>query len=174
MNKIIIPKSQLSSNVRFEKWLNSKVNDDRISSKYEKSEYSITKYIKPRLNFNNYYNSSNDIDVKYNDEYFGAMLDYELYNSEELFDNDLYLEGLNLCCQKYVLDEKNYNMIIPLNSNRFHCNMLFKRLVDYCKLNGCSYDYYDPKSDKVVMKQLFDKNIKLAFYKFCYDNSFKN
>lgn len=68
-------------------------------------------------------------------------------------------------------DTREIDVIIPPNSNRYHANYLFKKMVDYSIKNDQCYDIEDPKMGIYESHILIDPSLKDAFYAFCYNNS---
>ena len=64
----------------------------------------------------------------------------------------------------------DYIYIEP-NTNQYHANMLFRRLIDYSIDNNFTYSIYDDKNNDYIQCDLMDKTLKKSFYKFCYENS---
>ena len=130
------------------KWLNSKVRDDTIKDIYEINEYTLSPY-EGYFDDINYY-SPNDDDLQNN-----AICCLE--NNEYLID--------------YVDSFKDIDILIPPNTNRFHCNTLFKQLVDYSIFNNYEYDIYDDLINELRNYPLIYPEFKEEFYKFCFENT---
>jgi len=70
--------------------------------------------------------------------------------------------------------DEEITILIPPNTNRYHANYLFKRMVQYSINNNMYYDVEDPYKDVYRTELLVEPDIKEAFYKFCYHNTHKN
>lgn len=125
-------------------WLNGKVNDKTVPNKYYLDSYTIEPYY-GKYNINEYY-TENDSDLINNDI---ASLQY--------FDENL---------EEYVEEFPDFNLFIAPNSNRYHCNQLFKKLTDFSIKNQMEYNI----SDNILY--LITPEFKEEFYQFCFENSF--
>lgn len=155
-------------------WLDSKVNDDTITTKYEKSEYSLPRYFNKSVNisrFDRYY-GEDDSDIKASDEFYISLLKN---SSVKEINEDTQLEFLDKITEKYRGDNdtEGREILIPPNTNRHHVNYLFKELVDYSNANNFAYNIYNYEKDSDEIMSLIDTDFKEAFYKFCYDNTHK-
>ena len=66
--------------------------------------------------------------------------------------------------QTFKNKDKFYYQYLNPKTPRYHANMLFNQIIDYCILN----DYFDESNNPLVNKMMRNK-----FYEFCYDNSKK-
>ena len=61
-------------------------------------------------------------------------------------------------------NNENYYIYLEPNTPRYHANMLFNKMIDYCIENELT-DHLD--------RPLINKAFRNSFYKFCYENSNK-
>ena len=132
---------------KLEKWLNEDYKNPYncpliLSNKVFKKE-----------DFDKYYNKDDtDLNNPYNNEFNKLNLKSEIYDEKDT----------------------DYMVYIKETNNRYHTNYLFKKLVDYCNQkrnnNKCTFNYYN-EYDELEKINIFTKNMKNEFYKFCYENS---
>lgn len=93
---------------------------------------------------------------------FGEYLRSNESVEENYYDKKLIKESNYV--QKFKKD-KHYNYFQYLNPNtpRYHANMLFNKIIDYCIIN---------KLKNNNGEILIDKSFRNNFYKICYENSF--
>lgn len=129
-------------------WLDEKVNDSSIPNKYEITQYTLDSYKTEFNDINKYY-------TKDDDDFESNSLDYLLLTKDKSLLNhvDTYEEG---------------NILIAPNTNRYHCNQLFKKMIDYSIKNKLEYKI--KKSNDYL--ELIGPEFKENFYKFCYENSY--
>ena len=72
---------------------------------------------------------------------------------------------------EYANDTREIDIIIPPNSNRYHANYLFKKMVDYSIENNMCYGIEDPNFGTYGSHMLIYPELKRAFYSFCCNNS---
>ncbi|QKF94026.1 hypothetical protein QKU48_gp0568 [Fadolivirus algeromassiliense] len=156
MHKGIIPIIQPNP---IGKWLDNKVSDHDIMSKYEIDEYTIRPYYS-YYEMSTYYDE-NDSDMKKSEN---MTLQYINNSTEEELEEDKELLKLS----QYA----DHILLYP-NTNRYHANSLFRQLIDYSYNNNYDYNIYDPDTRQVSLNNLMDKALKKSFYKFCYDNTYK-
>jgi len=121
-------------------WLDSKIKDQDICSK---------------LNDNELYND-------YRSDF------YDLYYQVDSYKESKFIIDLNHIpndnCEFYKIDGGNSKIIyIPKSSNRYCSNLLLKKIINYVHDNQMDKCKFDGK-----IFNLFDKNFKNYFYKFCY------
>lgn len=145
INEVCVP---INTICKYTKWLDSKVNDVTITNKMEIFENTITPY-NSQNDITAYYENDND----FNDQYEG-LHDYIIHN--------------NSFVSKKMEDISQYmdHTLIPINTNRYHANSLFRQLIDYTIKNNMKYIL---QGDNIG--SLFDKSMKDNFYKFCYEKS---
>ena len=81
--------------------------------------------------------------------------------SEKIYFKEKILES-RLVQKFYEKNKKLKKIFLNPNSRRYHANMLFNQILDYCFLNN------------IVDEQgnyLFNKFMRNDFYKFCFENS---
>jgi hypothetical protein len=155
--QILIPHLVTS---KITKWLDSKVADKTVENKYEIDELTIKPY---KSHYGNYaYYGENDIDTKnmstsdkYMFQLMGTMTDEELKEDMEIYKLSLYAD----------------HVLIRPNTNRYHANLLFRKLIDQAFDNDYDYDIYNVNANEHLNVNLMDISLKKSFYKFCYDNS---
>ena len=120
-----------------------------------------------------YYKSRNDKNLLLNDkdklkelENFGNSIqngDYE-YNSEneKIYHKKLILESKLV--QTYEKDNEKFHHYLNPKTPRYHANMIFNKMIDYC-IERELKDHLD--------RPLINKAFRNSFYKFCYENSDK-
>jgi len=160
---------------RIKKWLDLKVEDKMIESKYAMYDWSLNPYLDEYEDlelFYRYYNE-NDQDIKAIDVFYLENLEFMRENGT-FYDNE-ELEYLDTLIERYI-DENGVikkRVFIAPNTNRYHANYLFKQIIDNCINNNLVYDFSD-EDGNVESLLLFDVNMKDKFYKFCYDNTTKS
>ena len=68
----------------------------------------------------------------------------------------------------YIETYNNNQILIPPQSNRFHVNQLFKKIIDYVHDNNMNYQIYSETFNSYIKTDLIDISRKNNFYKFCY------
>lgn len=144
-----------------ETWLDSKVMDCDISSKYDISEYTLKPYHSHYDKTVYYEDDGNDTDIKNNDMVYSAIINSISINELE---DDIELKKIS----KY-----NDHILLDPNTNRYHSNYLFRQLIDFAYDNKYAYDIYDSESGITEKFNIMDKSLKSTFYKFCYNNTYK-
>jgi len=146
---------------KLEQWLDSKVNDKTILIKEEINKNSIPHY-QSQYAKSNYY-TNDDTDLKSNNE-----LMFDIINNTKRNKLDKYLLPLS----QYM----DHILLYP-NTNRYHANYLFRKLIDTTKNNNYiynnEYNEYNEETNNYKSINLIDISLKKAFYKFCYDNTIK-
>lgn len=146
-------------------WLDKKISDYINPPEYELYNKSLE-----------YYYKENDKNLKLSDEQkIQELIEFE----DRIFDNSgeikyesesekIYFKEKILesrLVQKYFTGAKNKklkNIFLNPNTRRYHANMLFNQILDYCYVNG------------IVDNQgsyLFNKFMRNDFYIFCFENS---
>jgi len=140
-----------------ENWLNNKVDDVTVTTKYDIDEHTITPY-KSHHEKDMYY-THNDTDIMAHEKGL-----YQMINdvTDEELENDPQLENLILY--------DDHILLCP-NTNRYHANSLFRQLVDFSHDNDYVYDTYDTTTHKQTKFHLMNASMKESFYRFCCDNS---
>lgn len=138
------------------KWLDANVTDIFPRGIYDETDDALPMYY-GNHNFNDYYHVK-DLDRAGNDINLLGLL-----NNNN--DNNDYDELNKNFIMQYIDSYKNIDVLIPPQTNRFHVNQLFKRMVDYTIDNNLVYRINNTKLP------LIDTSIKNDFYKFCYENS---
>jgi len=158
-------------------WLDSQLPDTETKYSEDGSclPFGRDRYI---ADFKDYYND-NDQDIKASDKTYLSILkhydksDRDLYQIQGQYDDNT-IQYMKERVERYINTNKpehSKEILIPPNTYRYHANYLFKKIIDYVEHNGCMYEYYDSRKGKTMKFKLFDKNMKDAFYKFCYDNT---
>jgi hypothetical protein len=81
--------------------------------------------------------------------------------NEKIYHKKLILESKLI--QTFKNDDgKNYYQYLNPKTPRYHANMLFNKMIDYCIKN----EMVDHKD-----RPLINKSLRNVFYKFCYENS---
>ncbi len=164
---------------RMQKWLNSKVNDCTIKSKYDYHKDTLDPYLKKYENikiFRNYYKENNDTDILNSDQSYLFIINEEKKHNFEEFKNDEFLLFLDHHVERYRSEdgEKEKQILIPPNTNRYHTNYLFKMLVDCSDFFELTTNIYNPKTREIELIPLIDTDFKDIFYEFCYNNTYKD
>lgn len=170
MNNYKVIKTKLNNPCQM--WLDSKVDDMSI-----KSIYDINYDFPNNTDYHKYFLDPNqDQDIKASDKRMIKMvncimkIDDILDDSEddEFLDIQEHIVFLNKHIQRYMIEDKSVEILIPPSSNRFHVNKMLNLMIDYVHENNMSYDVIDENgnSDKCF---LVSKYLKNAFYLFCYD-----
>lgn len=128
--------------------------------------------------FGDFYEDSNDIDIKNNPSYYPDMIKHSITNG--YFNELLEDEGMDKILDCTEIYKTNIVIIYP-TINRFHCNFLFKMMMKNIKHNKMllSFEcvsYVNTSVKKRVVIQnivlpIMSTSDKINFYKFCYDNS---
>lgn len=149
--------------------------NNRIS-RWLDTEFDITEPPRYELNnkqISNYY-KDNDKNLKLNDTdkineliEFGNKIksgDTEYYDKDERrYHKKMILESKLV--QTFKKGNESYYHFLNPKTPRYHTNMLFNQIIDYCII----HNYKDENSDPLINKMLRNK-----FYEFCYDNSKEN
>ncbi len=170
----------MNNNIKL--WLDSKIPD--AETKYSE-EVSHLPFERDRyINYFKYYYNDNDQDVKASDKTYLSILkhynksDGDLCSIQGKLDNNT-IQYMKKRVERYIHPNESRNskeILIPPNTYRYHVNYLFKRIIDCVEYNIeiCTYFYNNNIKKKAIKFKLMDKNMKDAFYKFCYDNSNKD
>lgn len=112
----------------------------------------------------NYYYTSNDPDLRNNDKLAIADINATV-------DLKLRLTYDQQLMKKYI-DTHEFNQILlsPFK-NIFYTNQLFKKMIDYVIAHKMEYNIYNTETDDYVKIPLMNAEMKINFYKFCYENS---
>lgn len=137
-------------------WLNDKVKDNTISNKYTIFPQTLIPYYGE---YTNEYYKKNDIDLKMNDKFY-----LNLINS---IDENILKEDKEL----YELSKYIDIILIPPNTNGYHCNQLFKKIMDYSINNKLYYEINNDETNSQELIKFIDNDFKEVFYNFCYENS---
>ena len=129
-------------------WLDCKVNDNLIDDKYIVNESTIKPYKSKSQSVKSYY--IDDDDDFYADEI------------------DLIITTKNKKLMPYVDKFDTKHLFIPPNTNRHHCNQLFKKLIDYSYKD--TFNILN-KNGSYDSSRLLGPEFKSDFYDFCSDNS---
>jgi len=147
------------SRSKFNNWLKSIVNDKYINNKYQLGSHTLQPLSLRKNHFYRYYRPDNDLDVYHTDE---SMI-YLIKQDEDDILNDFI--------EEYTTDnQQNINIFLPPNTNIYHANHLFKKMVNNCNQNNYIYKISSDKGG-VRNELLIDPDFKEAFYKFCYKNT---
>lgn len=68
-------------------------------------------------------------------------------------------------------DNREIDILIAPNTNRYHANYLFKRMVDYVYENEMFYEIGDLENETYNVMALVEPSLKNSFYEFCYNNT---
>ena len=144
-------------------WLDKKIEDYINPPEYELYNKSL-----------DYYYKENDKNLKLSDEQkIQELIEFEnrIFDnsgeikyeseSEKIYFKEKILES-RLVQKFYEKNKKLKKIFLNPNSRRYHANMLFNQILDYCFLNN------------IVDEQgnyLFNKFMRNDFYKFCFENS---
>ena len=142
---------------KIDQWLDKKVNDETILSKHEIDKYTIKPY-QSHYDKDAYY-VKNDPDIKSSDQ-----IVHQLIND---FGQNFIIEDPKL--QNLVMYDDH--ILLNPNTNRYHANLLFRKLVDFSFDNDYDYTIYNANDDEQINVNLMDVSLKKSFYKFCHDNS---
>ena len=82
--------------------------------------------------------------------------------NEKIYHKKLIFESRLV--QTYKKNGKNYYHYLNPKTPRYHANMLFNKMIDYCIENELTDHLNRP---------LINKAFRNSFYKFCYENSNK-
>jgi len=117
------------------------------------------------LNF--YYKSSNDRNLLLNNRRklkelkdFGKSISSYRNENEKIYHKKLIFESKLV--QTYKNGNSKYYHYLNPKTPRYHANMLFNKMTDYCIENELSDHLNRP---------LINKQLRNIFYKFCYENS---
>lgn len=118
-------------------------------------------------------------DIKYKEEsykelydiYYGGNIDTEL-NDEFLIDAALDEDEPNKFSylKDYVEKYENVNMLVDPNSNRYHCNEIYKKIINEIVINDLFLLVPYPKGSEE--EYILSKETKDLFYDFCKKYSF--
>ena len=151
MDNLPIPKG-IAKKDKINLWLNKKINDKEIPSKYSLENYFLE--YEPILSNDNYY-TNDDTDIKNTDKFLAN-------NYDDIMDGKL---------KKYLDEFEDEKILIFPNTNRYQCNQLLKELIDTCKIFKMEYKIVNNEGDEFEKRSLISKEFKDLFYEFCFDNS---
>lgn len=117
--------------------------NDEQLDKFTTSEYSLRPY-KSHYDKTCYY-KKNDSDMKANSKYM--QLDEENIYNDHIF-------------------------LYP-NTNRYHANYLFRKMIDISYDENFNYLFHDEDIQSNSLFNLMDVEFKESFYEFCYKNTSK-
>src|SRR5436190_12883302 len=120
-------KIHLSKKNKLNQWLDSKVNDITIKDKYEITNNNLNPYYGKYEN-ELYFDGKDDTDIQANDIFYLNLI----RNVNEKSLNELI---------KYI-----DRVLIPPNTNRYHANQLYKKMVDYIIDNNFNYDIFNDET----------------------------
>lgn len=155
-----------SKREKIEKWLDSKVSDDLIETKYDIEKHHIGVRQEDPTLFNMYYGTetgidngaAGDTDLKASNTFYTNLISKNKLLHEKLDDNLTFVDQVT----------ENYDMqsvLIAPHSNRWHTNYLFKQMVDYCIQKRLFFDVGDKEHECLISGAIKDD-----FYEFCYDD----
>jgi len=148
-------------NERMSKWLDMEINisdppkyklyNVQLSNYYKDKDKNLrlndTEKIDELIEFGDRIKSKN---TEYNDKY------------ERMYHKKMILESKLV--QTFKDKDKYYYHYLNPKTPRYHANMLFNQMIDYCIMNK----YMDNNKTPLINKMMRNK-----FYEFCYDNSRK-
>ena len=148
-------------NERMSKWLDMEINisdppkyklyNVQLSNYYKDKDKNLrlndTEKIDELIEFGDRIKSKN---TEYNDKY------------ERMYHKKMILESKLV--QTFKNKDKYYYHYLNPKTPRYHANMLFNQMIDYCIMNK----YMDNNKTPLINKMMRNK-----FYEFCYDNSRK-
>jgi len=145
-------------NNKFINWLKSKSDSGKIYNNYSPDSYTL------------YYNNTNDLDLYLNKiEDIERIEQTKIYNPNDMSENDKILE-------KYIERYKNgKKILINPDTIHYHIHTLYQKLIDH--KDNTNYLLQSIEIDGSIDKNMdenvniFDKSIKDAFYRFCFENS---
>lgn len=154
---------------------NNKVERNKKISRWLDTELELTD--PPRYNLynkelSNYY-KTDDKNLKLNDEdKINELLDFsDRIKNEDIKYGDIYEKRYHKkmileskLVQTFMIKDKFYYHYLNPKTPRYHANMLFNKIIDYCILNN----YMDENENPLINKMMRNK-----FYEFCFDNSKK-
>ena len=150
-----------NKNIKMSNWLDSE---------YELSDPPI--YRLDNIELEDYY-KTDDKNLKLNDiEKINELIEFGKKiknddvsyedNYEKRYHKKLILESKLV--QSFSNRKKTYHHFLNPKTPRYHANMLFNQIIDYCLKNN----YLDDNGNPLINKTLRNK-----FYEFCYDNTKK-
>jgi hypothetical protein len=143
-------------------WLDRRVlNPDAVN---DYNSYELRTENEQPLYPSSVYYLDNDEDLQRSDKFYPEMLTHLDACEPEVLNSNKEISSLNQYIHHY---SDNKKVLIKPNTNRFHANLLFRKLVDYCGYHGIIV-YNEGK-----VEPLINKNMKTEFYKFCHENTHK-
>ena len=144
-------------------WLDKRIDDYINPPEYELYNKSIEYYYKEndkniQLSDENKINELKEFENSIFDN--AGEIKYET-ESEKIYFKEKILES-RLVQKYFTKNKKLKNIFLNPNSKRYHANMLFNQILDYCYVN------------EIVDNQgnyLFNKFMRNDFYIFCFENS---
>lgn len=144
-------------------WLDKRIDDYINPPEYELYNKSIEYYYKEndkniQLSDENKINELKEFENSIFDN--SGKIKYET-ESEKIYFKEKILES-RLVQKYFTKNKKLKNIFLNPNSKRYHANMLFNQILDYCYVN------------EIVDNQgnyLFNKFMRNDFYIFCFENS---
>ena len=148
-------------NDRMSKWLDMEIN---ISDppKYKLYNVQLSNYYKDK-DKNLRLNDTDKIDelMEFGDRIKSKNTEYN-DKYERMYHKRMILESKLV--QTFKNKDKYYYHYLNPKTPRYHANMLFNQMIDYCIMNK----YMDNNKTPLINKIMRNK-----FYEFCYDNSRK-
>jgi hypothetical protein len=153
--------NNMEKNKKMSRWLDTELGitdpprynlyNKELSNYYKKGDKNLKLNDKNKINelleFSDIIKKS---DIKYEDIY------------EKRYHKKLILESKLV--QTFMNNEEFYHHYLNPKTPRYHANMLFNQIIDYCILNNYVDDDKNP---------LINKMMRNNFYEFCFDNSKK-
>lgn len=151
-------------NNKISKWLDKKISDVISPPEYELYFKDINFYYKEKDKNIDLNNEDKIKELKeFSDILFenGGKVSYDSI-SDKIYIKKMILESRLV--QHYFNNKKRVSIFLNPNSRRYHANMLFNQILDYCYFHNLVDDNGN---------LIFNKYMRNEFYKFCYENSTK-
>jgi len=144
----LIPK-HFNKEYKVKTWLKDRIKS--FDSKHGVTNNTLKPYTTESKNFNTYY-----CDKELNDQVYLDIIEHGINKNE-------YLNKLSEYVEKY----DDGKILIPPNTNGYHVNHLFKKMVDIANDNELDIN------EKIVDVKLLNKNDRESFINYCYEKSNK-
>ena len=153
------------SNSKISDWLDKKISDVISPPEYELYNKNIYYYYKEK---DKNIDLNNEDKIKELKEFEDLLFENNGEISYDTISDKIYFKKMilesRLVQSYYINNKKKVSIFLNPNSRRYHANMLFNQILDYC-------DYHNLVDDNGNL--IFNKYMRNEFYKFCYENSTK-
>ena len=146
-------------NKKISEWLDNEIHEADSPPSYYLTNNILEDYYKDN-DKNILLNDNFKIDeLKYFDDNFDNFVVENRY--DEIYQNKMIFES-NLV-QTFKSDNNDFYQFLNPKTPRYHANMLFNQMIDFCIKRNLNDHLGNP---------LINKMLRNKFYEYCYDNSY--